>query len=388
MSRFEIKNWCPGALRPMQSGDGLVVRIRPRGSKFSPTQAKGIAETSAKHGNGLIDLTARANVQLRGVQPESHAALIGDLKALGLIDHDVAAESRRNIVVTPFRCGRYEAETVELAAEVETLLERGPVLPSKFGFAIDTGPAPVLTETSADIRLERAASGRLIVRADGSEVGRAVAPSEAAAAMLELAVWFVRSGGVREGRGRMAAHIASGANVPDTEQWTITPAEPSHLPTPGPRIEGFLVGAEFGQLSADVLGRLATMEREIRVTPWRMLLLVGVDSMPDSEGLITNANHPWLSTTACTGALGCLQGLARTRELARALSPHVPPGAHLHVSGCAKGCAHPAPATVTLCATRDGFDLIRNGRADETAVKAGLGVKEILARPQSLFEVS
>ena len=29
MSAFEIKGWCPGALRPMLSGDGLVVRVRP-----------------------------------------------------------------------------------------------------------------------------------------------------------------------------------------------------------------------------------------------------------------------------------------------------------------------------------------------------------------------
>ena len=25
-----IKGWCPGALRPMPSGDGLVVRVRPK----------------------------------------------------------------------------------------------------------------------------------------------------------------------------------------------------------------------------------------------------------------------------------------------------------------------------------------------------------------------
>jgi precorrin-3B synthase len=259
MSRFEIKNWCPGALRPMQSGDGLVVRVRPRGSRLSPTQAKGIAETSAKHGNGLIDLTARANVQLRGVRDDSHEALVGDLKALGLVDHDIAGESRRNIVVTPFRDGRYGLETAELAAALETLLERGPELPGKFGFAIDTGPAPVLAETSADIRLERDASGILILRADGAKGGRAVTPSEAPGALLDLAFWFVRSGGVREGRGRMAAHIASGAKVPDKELWTVMPAAPAQLPLPGPRSEGFLVGAEFGQLSAAVLGRLAAV---------------------------------------------------------------------------------------------------------------------------------
>ncbi len=35
MTGWEIKGWCPGALRPMQSGDGLVVRIRPRLTTFA-----------------------------------------------------------------------------------------------------------------------------------------------------------------------------------------------------------------------------------------------------------------------------------------------------------------------------------------------------------------
>ena len=33
MSAAAIKGWCPGALRPMQSGDGLVVRVRPFGGR-------------------------------------------------------------------------------------------------------------------------------------------------------------------------------------------------------------------------------------------------------------------------------------------------------------------------------------------------------------------
>jgi precorrin-3B synthase len=47
----------------------------------------------------------------------------------------------------------------------------------------------------------------------------------------------------------------------------------------------------------------------------------------------------------------------------------VPRGKHLHVSGCAKGCAHPGRADLTLCATQQGFDIIRNGRASDPAAE-------------------
>ena len=36
MTAWEIKGWCPGALRPMQSGDGLVTRIRPPLGRLTP----------------------------------------------------------------------------------------------------------------------------------------------------------------------------------------------------------------------------------------------------------------------------------------------------------------------------------------------------------------
>ena len=34
---IEVKGWCPGALQPMPSGDGLLVRVRPWCGAFRPT---------------------------------------------------------------------------------------------------------------------------------------------------------------------------------------------------------------------------------------------------------------------------------------------------------------------------------------------------------------
>ena len=67
MTDYQIQGWCPGALRPMASGDGLVLRVRAPNGRLEPDQARRIAELARRHGNGLIDLTSRANLQLRGL---------------------------------------------------------------------------------------------------------------------------------------------------------------------------------------------------------------------------------------------------------------------------------------------------------------------------------
>ena len=51
------------------------------------------------------------------------------------------------------------------------------------------------------------------------------------------------------------------------------------------------------------------------------------------------------------------------------------------MSGCAKGCAHPAAASITLVGTPDGFDLVRQGNARQAPIMRGIDPAEILAEP-------
>jgi precorrin-3B synthase len=365
MTAWEIKGWCPGALRPMQSGDGLVVRIRPPLGSLTPAQAQAIARAAEIHGNGIIDLSARANLQLRGVTEASHPHLIDDLRAQGLIE----TETLRNLIVTPFR----DPETTALAATLTAALTRMPHLPGKFGFALDTGPRPVLTHGSADIRVERAADGHLILRPDGHPLGQPV--TDLAQDAIAMAHWFVASGGVTNGRGRMAALIAKGIVPPNC---TVAPAEPLPQPHPGLHDDGALVALAFGQMRAETLHALAALNHELRPTPWRKLLLVSATTLPTITGLITDSADPILRITACTGAPACPQALGDTRILARQLAPHLAATLTLHISGCAKGCAHPSAAETTLTATGQGYDLIRNGTAHDTPSLRNLSLQAIL----------
>ena len=139
---------------------------------------------------------------------------------------------------------------------------------------------------------------------------------------------------------------------------------------------GALVGAAFGQMRAETLAALAE-SGSIRLTPWRMLLIEEAVAMPELPGLVTRADDPLLRVAACTGAPGCPQAFQPTRDIARALAPLVAGAASgegilLHVSGCAKGCAHPAPAPLTLVGMATGFDLVRDGDAAASSAVSGL----------------
>ncbi|KAE9629999.1 precorrin-3B synthase [Parasedimentitalea maritima] len=380
----KVYGWCPGALRPMMSGDGLVVRIRAPLGRLSSDQAQAVADLSQSYGNGLLDVSARAHLQMRGVREEDHPALITALQRLGLVDTDPAAESRRNVLVAPF--WTHDDETYALAQQLSNALTAATdlSLPGKFGFAIDTGPSPVLRDTAADIRIERT-TDCLILVADCAETGLPVTAATAVKEALSLAHWFLDQGGAPDGRGRMKTLIARRGPPSAHVAPRCTPAE---RPTLGPIATGQLVGLEFGQIPAASFADLTT-HGALRLTPWRMLLVENATNLAPQPGLILDASDPRLRVSVCTGAPGCTQALSSTRQLARDLAPHVPAQSILHLSGCAKGCAHPASAPLTLTATAaDTFNLIRNGKASDHPAQTHLSAAQLRASPDILTKGS
>ncbi len=358
-----IKGWCPSAYRPMMSGDGLIVRVRPHAGRLDRAQVMGLCEAAAQYGNGIIDLTNRANLQIRGVAEEDHAVLVEALSVFGLLDADPEREARRNIIVAPdWRAGD---ATARLAEKLAQRLGELPPLPGKFGFAVDAGAGPVLADAPADIRIERGAGGGLIVRADGAAQGCHVAESEAIDAVIALAHWFAARGEER----RMARLLRA---VPLPEAWQGEPPAPARArPKPGDDIDGPVLGAPFGQLRADALAdlMLASRATALRATPWRLFALEGARALP-AHPFIDGPDDPLLRVDACPGAPACPAATVETRALARALAGKV--DGDLHVSGCEKGCARPRAADVTLVGRDGGFDVVHGGKPGDTPTRRGL----------------
>lgn len=372
MNRPAPKGWCPGALRPMQSGDGLIVRVRPRAGRLSRAQVLGLCAAAQAHGAGLLDLTNRANLQIRGVAQTALDALQDDLAELGLLDETPDLESRRNILTAPLRGSADDIEPVAeaLAASLADL----PDLPSKFGFAVDCAHKRQLANAPADIRIERNTSGGMIVRADGAQRGRASdAPVEDA---IALAHWFA------EHRGKARRMAQTVANLPG--DWQQEDPAPQARPlTPGPRQQGMVLGAAFGSLDPQALTDLmdSSPATALVTVPGRLFLLEGAHALP-AHPFIDLPGDPLLRVDACPGAPHCASASVQTREIARHLAPLM--SGSLHVSGCAKGCARARPAQTTLVGQGGAFDLVRDGASWEEPALRGLCPHTLLTRTDPL----
>lgn len=360
MTGFTVKGWCPDAFAPMMAGDGLLMRVKPRLGRLTQAQVQGLCAAAMAHGNGVIDLTRRANLQLRGVAETAWPALLEALIALDLVDANPVAEKRRNVLIAPdWQAGD---DSHRIATALLETLHRLPGLPGKAGFVIDAGAAPILAGEPGDFRIERGGHGGLILRADGRPTGTDIARGDEAEALITLAQWFMDSGGAEA--GRMVRHMAP---LPAWAQGTVPPAAPRPAIAPGPQARG----VAFGQIDAAMLADSASA---IRITPWRVLMFEG--AAPAGLGL-TDPADPLLRTDACPGAPLCPQATVATRGLARRLAPLV--RGRLHVSGCAKGCAQSNRAAVTLTGREGLFDLSVRPDARRQADVSALRPADILA---------
>jgi precorrin-3B synthase len=151
------------------------------------------------------------------------------------------------------------------------------------------------------------------------------------------------------------------------------------------------VAVPFGRLDAaelDAFARRAAREgaAELRITPWRGFLVPGLappalDRLAAdcaAAGLIVDPADPRLRVVACAGAPGCRRATTPTLDQAARFAKLVGSGAGvaLHVSGCAKGCAHAGPAPLTLVAEDGRHALVVGGRAGDPPLARGLDAEE------------
>jgi precorrin-3B synthase len=391
MSAPQRRGACPGLSAPMPTGDGLLVRLMP--SAPIPLEAfAGLCAAARTHGNGTIEITARGSLQIRGLTPRS-----APLFAAAVADLDIAAIEGVPVIADPLPD---HPSTLVDAAAIASVVRKAIaaarlVLAPKVSIVIDGGGPLHLDALAADIRL-RAVRAGLHVALGGDAASAmplgSIALDNAAAVMVRLLEVIVRQGPTARVHDVLRDHGIAAFRTAADGDLSVAPDLPHRPPAEPicqhPLRDGTLalgLALAFGHAQADALCELARLAaahgaRTARPAHGRALLLIGLPNKSASHladalaalGFITRADDPRLRIVACPGRPACASGLIAARALATEIAQHaialhgLPENGTLHVSGCPKGCAHPAPAALTMVGTERGCGIVRHGTARMT----------------------
>lgn len=402
------RGWCPGVRRPMATGDGLLVRLHPFAGRLTADQARLVAGAARDHGNGHLDITARGNLQIRGVREETYPDLLAILDREGLIEPEGDGPNRL-VTASPLAgldpCDRFNALALAEAIESAGAIVEG--LPAKFFVAVDGGGSMPLDAIGADLHLVAGEDANVVFRVlssgalNGIGASRLSDAPEAARAILTGFAEMRRTGRTEARRLRdLEPHLVQEL----TTSAALEPAAAMPQRRAARRAgaialtdgHAVLLALPFGRCGTGQLVQAAQWSErfctgEIRLSFTRGLLLPGIADEDVSTllaeasqaGFITDASDPRLSLIACPGKPDCAS--ASTPAPADALriaaaSSDLARGATLHVSGCPKGCAHPGPADLTLVGRPDGrYDVVLNGSARDVS-SLHLSLDEIMTR--------
>ena len=358
MNKPEAKGWCPSALMPMMSGDGLLVRIKPAFSRLASRQAQTIAFLSKRHGNGFMDITNRANIQIRGLRQSDYPLVLKDLQDSGIAEIHEARDGL-NLILAPFT----ERQSIgwRCAEALYNAANAFPTLPPKFGFAIDCGATRYLQHASSDIRVEIDETGQLLIRLDGCERGYVTSEETFQNDVLQVLHWFVSSQNKKHSYNRMH-HLIADSDVPDNFI-TTTPCKNTRSLYPGREEDWHVIALPFGQITADQLLEITDQTKEIIFSINRCLVVDRTATL--GQQFITSKNDLRYHITACAGMPACTSAGISTKQLALTIckSQAILAGKSYHISGCTKGCAKPSNSDICIIGERGSYNMLENGCA-------------------------
>ncbi|MGB9227245.1 precorrin-3B synthase [Mycobacterium sp.] len=366
MVRARDTDACPGALQVHQAADGAMARIRLPGGIITAAQLTTLANVSTELGSGTLELTARGNVQVRGITDIT--AVAEAIAATGLLP-SATHERVRNIVASPLS-GRVggKADVRAWVGELDTAIRAEPRLADlggRFWFSLDDGRGNV-SGLGADVGAHVLDDDVALLLAGRDTGVRVSGVSDVIEALVGAALRFLD---VRGKAWRVTELADPKVLLPGAEAGAafppVTRAPVGWIPQDDGRVT---LGAavRLGVLPARAAEFLAAIEAPLVITPWRSVLVCDLsEEVADVAlrvlaplGLVFDENSPWLDVSACTGSPGCAHSVADVRADAAAALDNTYP-AHRHFVGCERACGAPLTGEV-LVATADGYQLLRS----------------------------
>lgn len=339
---------CPGALRLHGADDGHVARIRVPGGRLSADQLLALCDLAERLGDGVIHLTSRGNLQVRGLSPDAGASVATALQDAGLLP-SLAHDRVRNVVASPYGGAAVDAALKALdRALVED--DRLVALSGRFLFGIDDGTGDIVALRPDLTAVPHPDGWHLLVDGRPSDL---VGP--ASHVLVQGAHRFLDARDahaptawrVRDLPAPARDHLTSSCNA---ELSSLHTRSAGHSATTDPRQstgphQWLTAWVPLGVAETDAWRVLARLADRLRVTPWRSVVLVDPHDHAEARitlqhrGFLLSSDEPLARTTACIGRPGCAGALTDVRRDALELATRHP--GRLHVSGCERRCGHP-----------------------------------------------
>jgi precorrin-3B synthase len=408
--------FCPGIFHAVPAKDGLLLRVRVPGGLIDSRQLSALSALSVELSDGNIEITSRANIQLRAVKSRDLDSIAEHLTSVGLLpsrEHDRV----RNIIASPL-AGLDSGELLDTRPLVRSLDERLTADPElaelhpKFSMALDGGGRWFSSETDdlalRALEMERTLYFHLTI--GGLATGLVVTTDEAvdyilqaARACLRIARQFYlpvrgkRITAVPDAISCLMEHL-SGISVPystpnDFKVEVEGPVGVSHTGQAG--FVNLVPSIPFGRLKAAQAQLISEIAEDcnasLRLAPWRGVVLgaiperaVGrVIAQLHDEGFSLDANDGYRGLSACAGSIGCEASLADVRADAHSLARQLAgkdtkAGWTVNISGCEKQCAMRNGATADLVATESGYKIKLHGISDASLHSSASAIDAVI----------
>jgi len=379
---------CPGLFYPTFAKDGRLIRIRTPGGNLNSQQARVLAAVSDRVDKPL-QVTNRANLQIRGLPAEIPTEVLNQLQEAGLAARLSAVDHLRNIMASP-TAGIDVTQLIDTTPFVKELDEylsshlELANLSAKFSIGFDGGEQVAIAAHN-DILLRAIDRAHFCLYLAGILVGM-IKPEECLGAIASLAKVYLEASqnyvGTRKLRLKQLIQNIGVQELCDRAQLLLLPIPTELIPLKPqahthlgihaqrqPHLSYVGITLPLGRLEAWQLKGLADLvdawgDCTLRLTPWQNLLISNVPNtvLPQVQqqlqqlDLYHSSTHVYSALIACAGNT-CASSATDAQTDALMLASHLDQHIALdlpitiHFSGCPKSCAHHGVSDLTLVGT-------------------------------------
>jgi ferredoxin-nitrite reductase len=409
-------------LTPMK--DAFMARLRIPGGALTSFQLRELSRIAQELTSGYVQITTRANLQMRLIQPRDAPEVLRCIQSIGLHTRGAGADNIRNLTANP-TAGIDPVELIDVMPLVHALAQiiindrSFYNLPRKFNIAYDGGGLIGSVEDTNDIGVKAVKVGEEVFfrialggatghKTFARDLGVLVAPAEINKVVVAIVRVFIERG-CRTDRKRarlkhllekmpleeylaqvetkLGTKLTRAAMDPAMVRWADQEFPHSHVGDFPQKQRGLnYVGATCpaGQITPKQLLRLAELaelygSREVRLTVWQNFIIPNV---PDAfvatlkralakSGFGVDQSHVASGVIACTGNSYCKFAQSNTKGHALELIRHLKKNVELdqpvniHLTGCPNSCAQHYMGDIGLLGTKiggeDGYHVFLGG---------------------------